>query len=77
MKSGASRDEQRLTGSEQAVEEREADGVEDTAHGVEVVALDDFGGQQQTDQALLVVGALEELHALVHGICGVPGVSPC
>jgi hypothetical protein len=57
-----------LTGSEQAIEEIEADGVEDTTHGFQVVAFDDFGGEQQADKTLLVVGALEELQALVHGM---------
>ena len=55
------------TGSEKAVEEGEADRVEDTSDGLRVVTLDDFGGEEESDEALFVVIAPEELEAVVHG----------
>ena len=55
------------TGSEKAVEEGEADRVEDTPDGLGVVTFDDFGGEEESDEALLVVIAPEELEAVVHG----------
>ena len=62
----ARREKRLRTGLEKSIEEREANGIEDFAHSLKVVSGNNFGGQKQPHEALLVVCALEELETFLH-----------